>query len=94
MDRQALNRRGFLQQSVGAVVAAGVISETGRAEQASDGKKTIRLGAPVFGKIEDPEELALAHRKLGYRAAYCPGVSLNDKARIDAISKASPSTMW
>ena len=28
---------------------------------------------------DDPDELALAHRKLGYRAAYCPPVELNDK---------------
>jgi len=88
MNRHALNRRGFLQQSVGAIVGAGVTSAAARAEQASGERKTIRLGGPVFGQIEDPEELALAHRRLGYRAAYCPGVSLNDTARIDAIAKA------
>ena len=36
-------------------------------------KHAIRLGAPVFDAPPDPEGLALAHRKLGYRAAYCPG---------------------
>jgi sugar phosphate isomerase/epimerase len=36
----------------------------------------------VFDAPGDPEGLALAHRKLGYRAAYCPGVDLNDSKRI------------
>jgi sugar phosphate isomerase/epimerase len=35
-----------------------------------------------------PEELALAHRKLGYRAAYCPGVALDDTDRIRDIARA------
>lgn len=48
----------------------------------------VRLGGPVFEKAEDPEQLALAHRKLGYRAAYCPGVALKDTARIVAIKDA------
>ena len=48
----------------------------------------IRLGGPSFAKTEDPEELALAHRKLGYRAAYCPGVSLKDTDRIKALREA------
>jgi sugar phosphate isomerase/epimerase len=48
----------------------------------------LRLGGPAFAKTEDPEELALAHRKLGYRAAYCPGVPLSDAARIKALADA------
>jgi sugar phosphate isomerase/epimerase len=31
---------------------------------------------------QDPEELTLAHRRLGYRAAYCPAVDLKDTTRI------------
>ena len=31
---------------------------------------TIRLGGPVFVDAKDPEQLARAHRKLGYAAAY------------------------
>ena len=46
------------------------------------------MGGPVFHAPQDPEELALAHRKLGYRAAYCPGVSLKDKERIRDIARA------
>jgi sugar phosphate isomerase/epimerase len=43
------------------------------------------LGGPIFIKTEDPEEIALAHRKLGYSAAYCPKVALGDSARIRAV---------
>jgi sugar phosphate isomerase/epimerase len=52
------------------------------------GPHAIRLGGPVFVKTDDPEELARAYRALGYRAAYCPNVALNDEPRIKAISEA------
>jgi sugar phosphate isomerase/epimerase len=32
----------------------------------------------VFVKSSDPAELAKAHKELGYRAAYCPGMAFND----------------
>ena len=50
--------------------------------------KAPRLGGPVFSKSEDPNELAQEHRKLGYRAAYCPEVKLEDSVRIRAITDA------
>jgi sugar phosphate isomerase/epimerase len=50
--------------------------------------QSIRLGGPSFAKTEDPEALALAHRKLGYRAAYCPAVALKDTDRIRALTEA------
>jgi len=72
-------RRGFLSSVggvVGAAVAAGWLhARAGSAAAAESGRakpKAIRLGGPVFNAPQDPEELALAHRKLGYRAAYCP----------------------
>jgi sugar phosphate isomerase/epimerase len=46
------------------------------------------LGGPLFQPPEDPEQLALAHRQLGYRAAYCPAVSLDDQQRIRQIEQA------
>jgi sugar phosphate isomerase/epimerase len=59
------------------------------AEAAPAGRSpAIRLGGPVFGASEDPEELALAHRRHGYRAAYCPRVELHDAGRIRDISRA------
>ena len=48
----------------------------------------IRLGAPVPISSDDPVELARAHRKLGYRAAFCPRVSLDDSQKIAEIEKA------
>lgn len=49
----------------------------------------MRLGAPVFLKTTDPNELAQAHVDLGYRAAYCPGyLSLSDPAQIRAAETA------
>jgi len=49
---------------------------------------TVRLGGPVPSPSEDPVELARTHRKLGYRAASCPRVTLEDKDKIRAIEKA------
>jgi sugar phosphate isomerase/epimerase len=48
----------------------------------------IRLGGPSFAKTDDPEALALAHRKLGYSAAYCPNVALSDSDKIRAFRDA------
>ena len=48
----------------------------------------IRLGAPVFDAGPDPMELALAHRRQGYGAAYCPDLKLNDRAGIAAVRDA------
>jgi sugar phosphate isomerase/epimerase len=42
----------------------------------------------LFGAPQDPEDLAKAHRDLGYRAAYCPKVKLDDKQRIRDIAQA------
>lgn len=33
--------------------------------------KQLRLGGPVFGNFDSPEEWVMAHQKLGYTAAYC-----------------------
>ena len=49
----------------------------------------MRLGGPVFVKTDDPDELARAHRALGYRAAYTPaGLKAGDTARIKAVREA------
>ena len=48
----------------------------------------IRLGGPAFNSSDDPVELVRAHRKLGYRAAYCPKVDPGDGQRIAEIEKA------
>jgi len=48
----------------------------------------VRLGGPVSVAGDDPEELARAHVRLGYRAAYCPKAALGDRPRIAAITDA------
>jgi len=64
------------------------IAASAQAGQQKAKVSPVRIGAPVFGASQDPEVLALAHRKLGYRAAYCPAVQLDDKQRIQEISRA------
>jgi sugar phosphate isomerase/epimerase len=78
MPEGTMNRRQFLQGSLGAAGAAALGRPAG----------SIRLGAPIYAKTQDPEELAQAHRKAGYRAAYSPNVSLNDADRIKAFREA------
>ena len=90
MNAPSTDRRGFLKHAAGAAAAGWLGSRTaaGRAAPPEAKPHPIRLGAPVFGAPQDPDGLALAHKKLGYRAAYCPGVSLADTDRIRAIREA------
>ena len=88
MHHQGINRRHFVKalSTATAVAASGwLTAELNAAGARKQLSGSIRLGAPVFKAPADPEELALAHAKLGYRAAYCPGVELKDTARIRAI---------
>jgi hypothetical protein len=91
MELRSSTRRNFLKSSA-TIVAAGWLAsqELGKGLAQESGKQShaVRLGAPVFDAPQDPEELALAHRKLGYRAAYCPGVGLQDSQRIRDIEAA------
>jgi sugar phosphate isomerase/epimerase len=88
MQHPRSSRRRFLQHTL----AGGAALITARAllqpAAAAETPGAIRLGGPSFAKSEDPEELAKAHRQLGYGAAYCPGVSLKDTARIQAFRDA------
>jgi sugar phosphate isomerase/epimerase len=92
MERRHLSRRAFLQttlQSVTAVAACVSGMSFPKSAQGSGRKSLlIRLGGPAFADTQDPEQLAVAHRKLGYSAAYCPNVSLNDSAKIRAYAEA------
>ena len=87
MESFQANRRTFFRQSgilTGAFLTHSALSTVGRESKAP----ALRLGGPIFIKTEDPEELALAHRKLGYRAAYCPTLPLNDSPKIRAYADA------
>lgn len=78
MSTPTPTRRQFLATATGALVAA-----LGHAAPGTDNR--LRLGAPVFVKTQDPEELAQAHLALGYRAAYCPKVEIAETDRVRAI---------
>ncbi len=87
MNATSFDRRRFLRRVAGTAVATTAAATAMRqllAEPAAPTgqPKAVRLGGPVFGAPSDPEGLALAHRKLGYRAAYCPGVGLNETEKI------------
>jgi sugar phosphate isomerase/epimerase len=89
MNDLRITRRSFLQASAGAAAAAGLLHSTALlAADLAAPAKSLRLGGPSYAKSDDPEEMALAHRKLGYRAAYCPNVALKDTDRIRAVTEA------
>jgi len=75
--RTLLTSAAFTGMAMTAAVAAG-----------TRGKSKVRLGGRSFSKLEDPSELARAHRVLGYSAAYCPDAKIEDKDRIRAIEDA------
>lgn len=85
-------RRRFLRGALAVAVAPLATGRTGSRGDASreTGKASggLRLGGPVFGSVTDPDELARAHRRLGYTAAYCPPVTLAESDRIRAFSEA------
>ena len=87
MPAAPTDRRHFLELAAG-TLAAGWIAARPAAAAAPSALHSIRLGGPIFHPSHDPEELALAHKKLGYRAAYCPHVSLDDKDRIRDVARA------
>jgi sugar phosphate isomerase/epimerase len=94
MNKTSTDRRMFLRRAVAAAgaaaVAGSVSSPHGHAEPKAAVGPThpVRLGGPVFNAPADPEGLALAHRKLGYRAAYCPGVRLSEPEKIRDVAAA------
>jgi sugar phosphate isomerase/epimerase len=54
----------------------------------SDVGLPLIVGAEVFLETNDPEALAREHRRLGYRAAICPDVSIDDADALVAIREA------
>jgi sugar phosphate isomerase/epimerase len=85
-------RRTFLKRTVQAAAVFGLAPAATTdllAAKSNPARHPVRLGGPLFAKADDPEEWALAHRKLGYGAAYCPSVALNDTGRIAAFKDAA-----
>ena len=83
-----IRRREFCQTALGAAISVGLSAGMARNLASPSTENPIRLGGPLFSKSEDPEELAGAYKKLGYRAAYCPKVSSSETARLRDIEAA------
>jgi sugar phosphate isomerase/epimerase len=81
-----LTRREFLRTS-GAATAVSLAVPAKTTGQGTPKPRPMRLGGPIFVKSDDPAILAREHRRLGYRAAYAPEVTLKDKEKIKAIVK-------
>ena len=88
MTTADVSRRAFIGGVFGAVAVAGALHAAEGQEAPAQIGRSLRLGGPIFSRTKDPEELALAHRALGYRAAYCPEVALDDADRIHAFEDA------
>lgn len=91
MSGKPLTRRMIVKAAGAALGGAAIATskKTSRAAAKPGAKVTsLRLGAPVSVRTRDPEGIAKAHRDLGYRAAYCPSVSIDDKDRIKEIERA------
>jgi sugar phosphate isomerase/epimerase len=82
-----MHRRRFIRNAVAAAAVAGLAGNQKAPGEEAKTRRSIRLGGPL-SLPEDPEEMALAFRKVGYRAAYCPNVPLSDAGRIAALLKA------
>jgi sugar phosphate isomerase/epimerase len=87
-----MKRREFLLQSMGAIAARSMGAPRRREpdgrQTGDNGRAAVRVGGPIFVETTDPVELAREHRRLGYRAAYCPKADLEDAARVRAIAEA------
>ncbi|MBN2270785.1 MAG: TIM barrel protein, partial [Sedimentisphaerales bacterium] len=70
-SNNSIARRDLLKKSI--LGAATLVSASALRLSGEQGKThAVRLGGPVFGKLDDPDAWAQAVRKLGYSAAYCP----------------------
>ena len=86
MSAMRVGRRTFLAAAAGAAAAA--VPTRGAVDASRAEARPIRLGGPIFEKSDDPEALARAHRAKGYRAAYCPKLSVADADRIKEMERA------
>ena len=85
MTQDAPSRRQFLHRAGGLAASAVLAGTSSRAAGRGIAHRHDSPGGPSFSTAADPDELAQAHRRLGYRAAYCPAVDLKDEPRIRDI---------
>lgn len=67
-DEHRISRRSLLKTSLAGAAAASMAGSGSAAAQ----NTALRLGGPVFEKVQDPQGWIGAIKKLGYSAAYCP----------------------
>ena len=82
-----MNRRTFSSTLLTGL--AGVITLPGITSAPISSRKSVRLGGPVFGGYEGPEEWVSKLRSEGYRAAYCPVGPDADEPLIRAYETAA-----
>jgi sugar phosphate isomerase/epimerase len=90
MKARPLTRRHFGKTTLGLALISSACPLTSLlgASRPDPRSPALRLGGPSYAQTDDPDELARAHRKLGYRAAYCPNVTLGQTDRIRALEQA------
>jgi len=89
--KSKISRRGFFGAGLGAAAVSLAASRLAGADgpsPAPPARRSIRLGGPVSIRTDDPAEIARFHRRIGYRAAYCPNLDLKDADRIRAYASA------
>ncbi len=80
-----MNRREFIKTA--SATSMAFLTAAGHAS-VDKTQPEVRLGGPSHASTDDPEELALAHTRLGYTAAYCPSIPLNATERLRATEQA------
>jgi sugar phosphate isomerase/epimerase len=82
-----MKRRNFITLSASGLAALSVMPSGLSA--AAPASTSVRLGGPVFDKYNSPDEWIELHKKLGFRAAYCPLSPGADFATIEAYKTAA-----
>ena len=80
-------RRDFIKKSIAGTTL--LITSSTLKSWAQKKSRPLRLGGPIFEKYDGPDAWAEAHKRLGYRAAYCP-IGANEKEDVvNAYAKAA-----
>ena len=83
----SIGRRQFARVAAGAAVVMAIAGR--KSGWAESGRGRIRLGGPVFGGKGDPAGWVEAHRRAGYRAAWCPLEAQASDEEVQAYEKAA-----
>jgi sugar phosphate isomerase/epimerase len=84
-----ISRRHFTKLSLTGAAALVTINQSVINPEVLTGSNCIRLGGPVSGDFNDPQEWIKAVRSKGYSAAYCPVSSGTDEVTVKAFEKAA-----